>query len=62
MHVCVCSRGGLCDLGVGGLSDGRTPGRLDALIRAVTDLTARPRREPRIRSLWDGPPVPWGRR
>lgn len=39
----------MCDFGVDGLSDGRSPDRLDALVWAVTELTARALREPRIR-------------
>jgi phage terminase large subunit-like protein len=41
----------MCDFGLGGLSDGRSPDRLDALVWAVTDLTTRMRGEPRIRFL-----------
>lgn len=53
-----------CDFGVGGLSGGASPDRLDALVWAVTELTKRGEGvEPRIRSLdWGpGPLVPWGR-
>jgi phage terminase large subunit-like protein len=41
----------MCDFGVNGLSDGRSPDRLDALVWAVTELVMRTRGEPRIRSL-----------
>jgi phage terminase large subunit-like protein len=51
----------MCDFGLGGLSSGTSPDRLDALVWAVTELTMRTRGEPRIRSLGgDRPPfVPW---
>jgi phage terminase large subunit-like protein len=52
----------MCDFGLGGLSGGRSPDRLDALVWAVTELTQRGQGGgPRIRSLWDPPLVPWGR-
>jgi phage terminase large subunit-like protein len=38
----------MCDFGVDGLSGGRSPDRLDALVWAVTELTARGRTGPRI--------------
>ena len=41
----------MCDFGVGGLSGGRSPDRLDALVWAVTELTKPPRPLPRIRIL-----------
>jgi phage terminase large subunit-like protein len=42
----------LCDFAPGGLSNGRSPDRLDALVWAVTALMApRPRGEPRIRPM-----------
>jgi len=47
----------MCDFGQTGLSSGGSPDRLDALVWAVTELTARPRPEPRIRSL-GGPIFP----
>ena len=47
----------MCDFGANGLSSGRSPDRLDALVYAVAELTARPRAEPRIRSL-GGPRLP----
>jgi phage terminase large subunit-like protein len=47
----------MCDFELSGLSSGRSPDRLDALVWAVTELTARPRPEPRIRSL-GGPIFP----
>ena len=51
----------MCDFGLGGLSGGGSPDRLDALVWAVTELTARGQGGgPRIRSLWDGPVVPKG--
>jgi phage terminase large subunit-like protein len=39
----------LCDFGPGGLSSGRSPDRLDALVWALTHLMQRP--EPRVRAL-----------
>ncbi|HET7850170.1 MAG TPA: ATP-binding protein, partial [Pseudolabrys sp.] len=49
----------MCDFGLGGLSSGRSPDRLDALVWAVTELMARSERPgPRIRSLWDPPLAP----
>jgi phage terminase large subunit-like protein len=48
----------MCDFGANGLSSGRSPDRLDALVWAVAELTARPRAEPRIRSLAPALP-PW---
>ena len=54
----------MCDFGLGGnssgsLSGGRSPDRLDALVWAVTELTARGQGGgPRVRSLdWGGRPV-----
>ena len=41
----------LCDFGPGGLSSGRSPDRLDALVWALTDLALRPKAEPRVRVL-----------
>jgi phage terminase large subunit-like protein len=41
----------LCDFGPGGLSSGRSPDRLDALVWAVTHLMLGPRAEPRVRRL-----------
>ncbi len=52
----------MCDFGVGGLSGGASPDRLDALVWAVTELTRRAERPgPRIRSLGSDRPafVPW---
>jgi phage terminase large subunit-like protein len=50
----------MADFGLQGLSSGRSPDRLDALVYAVTELTVKPRAEPRVRSLGgDGPLVPW---
>jgi phage terminase large subunit-like protein len=40
----------MCDFGADGLSSGRSPDRLDALVWALTELS-KPRAEPRIRSL-----------
>jgi phage terminase large subunit-like protein len=48
----------MCDFGLGGLSTGASPDRLDALVYAVTELLKPPRAEPRIRSLWDPPVSP----
>jgi phage terminase large subunit-like protein len=39
----------MCDVGVDGLSSGRSPDRLDALVWAITELTAPKRAEPRVR-------------
>lgn len=41
----------MCDFGRNGLSDGRSPDRLDALVWAVTELALRERAEPRVRVL-----------
>jgi phage terminase large subunit-like protein len=41
----------LCDFGLNGLSSGRSPDRLDALVWAVTALTFGARGEPRVRGL-----------
>jgi phage terminase large subunit-like protein len=41
----------MCDFGLDGLSSGESPDRLDALVWAVTELSGRPRGEPRIRAL-----------
>jgi phage terminase large subunit-like protein len=41
----------MCDFGPGGLSSGRSPDRLDALVWALTDLMLSQRAEPRIRAL-----------
>jgi phage terminase large subunit-like protein len=50
----------MADFSLAGLSSGRSPDRLDALVYAVTELVVKPQREPRIRSLGDeGPLVPW---
>ncbi|MDO9412288.1 MAG: terminase family protein [Pseudolabrys sp.] len=47
----------MCDFGSGGLSGGRSPDRLDALVWAVTELTKRGQWDgPRIRSLGDDRP------
>jgi phage terminase large subunit-like protein len=48
----------MCDFGQTGLSNGRSPDRLDALVWAVIELTARGGDGPRIRSLGSGLP-PW---
>ncbi len=52
----------MCDFGLGGLSNGASPDRLDALVWAVTELTLRGQGGgPRIRSLdFGGPLVPKG--
>jgi phage terminase large subunit-like protein len=42
----------MCDFGPGGLSDGRSPDRLDALVWALTELMLGVRTAPRIRSLF----------
>jgi len=41
----------LCDFGPGGLTSGRSPDRLDALVWALTELMLKDRREPRMRVL-----------
>jgi phage terminase large subunit-like protein len=41
----------LCDFGPGGLTSGRSPDRMDALVWALTELMLRERREPRVRAL-----------
>jgi len=41
----------MCDFGLDGLSDGRSPDRLDALVWAVTELTSPRHQGPRIRAL-----------
>lgn len=41
----------MCDFGAAGLSSGRSPDRLDALVWALSDLMLRPKAEPRIRAL-----------
>ncbi len=52
----------MCDFGLGGLSSGASPDRLDALVWAVTALTSRGWEGPRIRSLGRDPLAPkrWG--
>jgi phage terminase large subunit-like protein len=42
----------MCDFGPDGLSSGASPDRLDALVWAVTELTAPGWQGPRIRSVW----------
>lgn len=41
----------MCDFGPGGLSSGRSPDRLDALVWALTELMLKPRAAPRVRAL-----------
>ncbi|WP_232631681.1 DNA-packaging protein [Methylobacterium sp. Leaf118] len=41
----------MCDFGAGGLSNGASPDRLDALVWALTYLMLAPRSEPRVRPL-----------
>jgi len=41
----------MADFSMEGLSSGRSPDRLDAMVYAVTELIVKPRAEPRIRSL-----------
>ncbi len=41
----------MCDFGPGGLSTGRSPDRLDALVWAVTHLALTPKGRPRVRAL-----------
>ena len=41
----------MCDFGPGGLSSGRSPDRLDALVWAIASLTFTARAQPRVREL-----------
>jgi phage terminase large subunit-like protein len=41
----------MCDFGGGGLSNGRSPDRVDALVWAVSSLTQGETRRPRVREL-----------
>ena len=41
----------MCDFGLNGLSSGRSPDRLDALVWALTELARPPSHGPRIRML-----------
>jgi phage terminase large subunit-like protein len=41
----------MCDFGAGGLSSGRSPDRLDALVWALTHLMLGPKGRPRVRGL-----------
>jgi phage terminase large subunit-like protein len=41
----------MCDFGPGGLSGGRSPDRLDALVWALTELMLQGRKQPRVRGL-----------
>jgi phage terminase large subunit-like protein len=41
----------MCDFGIGGLSTGRSPDRLDAMVWAVTALSFGARAQPRVRGL-----------
>jgi phage terminase large subunit-like protein len=41
----------MCDFGPDGLSAGRSPDRLDALVWAITELLLRPTQAPRVRGL-----------
>ena len=41
----------LCDFGPGGLTSGRSPDRMDALVWALTELMLREKKEPRVRML-----------
>ena len=41
----------MCDFGLDGLSSGRSPDRLDALVWALTALTYGVRAEPRVRGI-----------
>jgi len=41
----------LCDFGPGGLSSGRSPDRLDALVWALTHLMLAPKARPRVRGI-----------
>ena len=41
----------MCDFGPGGLTSGRSPDRMDALVWALTELMLRERKEPRVRTV-----------
>ena len=41
----------MCDFGPNGLSDGRSPDRVDALVWALTELMLRDKAEPRVRGM-----------
>ena len=41
----------MCDFGPGGLSSGRSPDRLDALVWALTHLMLGPKGRPRVRGI-----------
>ena len=41
----------MCDFGLTGLSGGRSPDRLDALVWAITELALAPQAEPRVRGF-----------
>jgi phage terminase large subunit-like protein len=41
----------MCDFGLDGLSSGRSPDRLDALVWAVSALTFAAKGQPRVRRL-----------
>jgi len=41
----------MCDFGLDGLSSGRSPDRLDALVWAVSAVSFGARAEPRVRGL-----------
>lgn len=41
----------MCDFGVNGLSSGRSPDRVDALVWAISSLALAPRGEPRVRGF-----------
>jgi phage terminase large subunit-like protein len=41
----------MCDFGLDGLSSGRSPDRLDALVWAITALSFGAKTEPRVRTL-----------
>ncbi|HZH12474.1 MAG TPA: terminase family protein [Microvirga sp.] len=41
----------MCDFGPGGLTSGRSPDRMDALVWALTELMLRERKEPRVRMV-----------
>jgi phage terminase large subunit-like protein len=42
----------VCDFGPDGLSSGRSPDRLDALVWALTALLLEGHGEPRVRGIW----------
>ena len=44
----------MCDFGPDGLSNGRSPDRVDALVWAITELLIAGQGEPRVRAIGSG--------